>query len=310
VKARGRLVVVLVAAAAALLPRAERDRLYAPASARLLGYGLFRSLAQADVTTDGDGHRRVPGAPLLAAHTLHLIGDAEAFGWHLADDDTVAAQLQRRLGSGWRVVNHGVPGYGPLAYAEELLDVPADDFTLVLQSERDDLREAYDDSPSGVVRCGFLVPRGFWSDHIPCFLRGAALFAAMRSVAQTPPPVPLGFDEIGRAAAEVLARRIANRYRAAEQNRPGRVLYAVVPWDALLVPARRRAFVRTFSPVERRVSLPANIALERAFAAHPDPSLLFAPDGHLSARGAAFVADTVAPAVARLLVAAPPPRRP
>lgn len=50
-------------------------------------------------------------APPRGVRRVLVLGDSFAFGLRLGDDSTLAAQLGRRLGSGYEVVNLGVAGY-------------------------------------------------------------------------------------------------------------------------------------------------------------------------------------------------------
>lgn len=83
----------------------------------------------AEVQTDGLGLRIDGTAAPAAAERVLLLGDSMVFGLGLGPDQTIAAQLERRLvgaGHAVEVANGGVPGYGTrdVAAAAERL-VPA-----------------------------------------------------------------------------------------------------------------------------------------------------------------------------------------
>ena len=64
------------------------------------------------VTSDGQGRRTVPSAPMTAEHRLWLLGDSQTFGHGLSDDETWANRLQQELlarGLSLKVINLGVP---------------------------------------------------------------------------------------------------------------------------------------------------------------------------------------------------------
>jgi lysophospholipase L1-like esterase len=293
------------------------ERFYAPSADLALAYTLqpsraFRYRARGGevlVTTDAAGRRVVPGAPARAAHTLHVIGDSQVFGWDLNDDETVPAGLQRRLGADWRVMNHGVPGYGPHAYAALLARVPTEDLALVVLTETNDLRDAFFDTPEATARCGFLVSDDLLGRHLPCFALGSYSFAAgilaLHRFGDSRLLVPLGFDPLAEAAATMLRFRIetilATRGGGQARAREGHLLMAVVPWDVALLPARHVYYTPDLPRPQRLVALAADVDLEAAFRRHDHPERLFlAADHHLSAAGAALVADELAPRVAAM----------
>jgi hypothetical protein len=60
---------------------------------------------------DATGFRPVPGQPARGDKTVAIYGCSTVYGWSIATDETCRARLQRML-PGWRIENHGVPGYG------------------------------------------------------------------------------------------------------------------------------------------------------------------------------------------------------
>jgi hypothetical protein len=296
-----------------IAPGPTAERFFAP-SKETVGYGLARSVSfdhwgdgrMVHVTTDAEGRRVVPGAvDRPGVRTLHIIGDSQAFGWDLSDDESVPAQIQRRLGAGWRVVNHGVPGYGPYAYVERLAHLPAGEPAIILQTELNDLSDAVSPRSPSFARCGYLVPRNTLGSSLPCWILASYTFAKVTDLlvrlGDSRLPAPMGFNPIIRSAAAVLEYRVEKLYRTAVESRTGEVRFAVIPWDGGLVPARAAHYKPWLTHPKRIVQMPDDCGLTASFAAYPRPDELFLPnDSHLSPRGAAFAADRLVEALRRL----------
>lgn len=89
---------------------------------RNLNHTYFGSDFSMHITTDERGNRLDSrGAPGPEDRLIVLVGDSYTFGWGVSDDETFAAYLDKSLPAGFRVVNLGVPGYGPLAEADRLV---------------------------------------------------------------------------------------------------------------------------------------------------------------------------------------------
>jgi lysophospholipase L1-like esterase len=284
------------------------ERIYR-SDASLAGYGLQPS-SRADyrhggrrlrITIDEDGHRTVPGAHPLD-HRIYLVGDSQAFGWGLQDEETIAAGLQAQLGDHWQVVNLGVPGYGPFSYAEALEQLPEQAVRIVLQAEANDFQDSVLARSPLMSRCGYLMSRGWIGRWAPCWLLSSyALAAAADSAIQLAGsmPVPINYLPHSRAASRVLAYRIENLYERFRLT-GGPMLVAAVPWDAAVVPSRLRDYVPRLATAERHVALPADVDLLDTFRRHPAPESLFLRgDSHLSPAGAALVAAALAEQVRR-----------
>lgn len=259
------------------------------------------------VTIGPDGTRSVPSAPEareapVAPITLHLVGDSQVFGWGLRDDETLPERLQQRLGSRVRVVNHGLPGQGPLGYFRTLATLPPDEPALLLLTEMNDFQDAYSAIPSLAHHCGYLVrPAGIGS-RLPCRILGshtAALLLDLRNLLATGPiPIPLGFNPKATVPAHVLCRRIENGLRSLAERRPGMLMVVTIPWEGEIVPVRRSAYAPWLPEVRAHTRLPGGTQLHRALSALHDPSTLFLPeDHHLSPEGADRVAEALAPLV-------------
>ena len=281
------------------------ERYFAPAG-NSAGYGLAASRSyeylhngrRVSVTTDADGHRVVPGAPADAPHTLYVVGDSQAFGWGLTDSETVPARLQQRLGAEWRVVNLGVPGYGPHAYAEQLAKLDGG-IALVLQTEANDIRDAHYPRPQAFSRCGYLVSRTWLGEETPCFMLSSYALVKLTEIRiklASELPAPLGYNPNLRIAAGVLRYRIDNLYRSALEVGHIRALFTAIPWDAAVNSARLPNYEPVLSQPQRLVSLPDDCALGEAFLTHPRAGELFQEgDSHLSPLGADFAAERLTP---------------
>jgi hypothetical protein len=288
------------------------ERYFSPA-ANIAGYGLQKSTRfeylhngrSVTVSIDSEGRRIVPGAPEQAPVTLYVIGDSQVFGWGLNDSESIPARLQQRLGPGWRVINLGVPGYGPFQYYEELSQIPDDAVALVIQTEANDLQDAYAPPRQLFSRCGYLVPRGWFGERTPCFLLSSYVLAKiteLRLKISGELPVPLGYNPHAQVAARVLAYRTENLYRSALEKKTCHVIFAVIPWDAALDAKRLSNYRPRLSHAERFTELTNECELDRDFRQQTDVTLLFQKgDAHLSAAGADFVAAKLAPTVVSAL---------
>lgn len=273
-----------------------------------VGYGLqpstvFKYIDRGrllDVSIDPSGRRRTGSTSGLRsdAITVDVIGDSQVFGWRLSDSETIPAKLQNKLGSGWRVLNWGVPGYGPYQYARKLSDVPEGHVAIVIQTETNDLEDSYLDHPPLYSRCGFLVARSALGRLLPCCILASDEFALAIDLEMwlrdSRLSVPLGFNPNARVAARVLSYRIQALYDAATVNRNLTVLYVVVPWDAALLPNRLRNYRPVISNAAQFVRLPGGNDLFDEMRSSSDPQDLFQFDFHLSAAGAEFVAGILA----------------
>ena len=75
---------------------------------------LFRIKPRSHPTIGAYGNRLTgsestpsPGQRML------VLGDSFAYGVNVSPEAAIAAEMERQLGSGWEVLNFGVPGYGP-----------------------------------------------------------------------------------------------------------------------------------------------------------------------------------------------------
>ena len=185
------------------------------------------------VSTDGQGRRSTPGASTVATRRVHLVGDSQVFGWGLGDDETMSAQLQRLLGPGFEVVNHGVPGYGPDQYVEVLKGIPVGDQVIVIHTEENDGADAYKLFKPNGVSCSFISSFDR-EGPLRCALMNSRLvqgaFVLWNQANHRYYMTPLGFSEHSGVAGRVLYARIAEDYRDQLAQRAGRLSFTVVPW--------------------------------------------------------------------------------
>jgi hypothetical protein len=251
------------------------------------------------VSVDSEGHRTTAGAPARGSTSrrLDIIGDSQVFGWALDDSETIAARLQARLGENWRVVNHGVPGVGPLRYAEELKTVPPDAEVLIVFTEVNDLWDMYDIARHP-TRCGFLTEGALPRSHVTCVILGLRLvqlgYAVADALAAHRALAPIGFDETSRIAARILAHRVRTVLATDAKSSHPSLHFAVVPWDG-----RFNEHVRAdyFPPADGKAPsyFDDGFAMIDAFGQASEPAGLFLDrDPHLSAAGARLFAHRIA----------------
>lgn len=120
-------------------------RLRAGASARLRSRGGGLT----GVSVNSAGFRgpewSVPGGAGPVAGRVLLVGDSQAFGYHVAFEDSLAAALSRTPGGALEVFPAAVPSWGPSEYAlavQELVPRYRPSTVVVLATVANDLREA------------------------------------------------------------------------------------------------------------------------------------------------------------------------
>jgi lysophospholipase L1-like esterase len=251
------------------------------------------------VSTDADGHRTTLNAPRqgMAQRRLDIIGDSQVFGWGLDDKETIPSRLEARLGANWRIVNHGLPGVGPLRYAEELKGVPQDAEVLIVFTEVNDLWDMYDVARFP-TRCGYLTKGTLPPWAITCAVLRLRLlqlgYAAFDTWGDRRALAPVGFDETSLVAAHILAFRVRELFAAARARGRPKIHFAVVPWQGRFDPSVWADYFPRADPKAPRY-FDDDFAMIETFARAPRPALLFQDhDPHLSADGARLFADHVA----------------
>lgn len=249
------------------------------------------------VSVDSEGHRTTVGAPApgSTSRRMDIIGDSQVFGWALDDSETIAAWMQSRLGENWRVVNHGVPGIGPLRYAEELKTVPPEAEVLIVFTEVNDLWDMYDVARYP-TRCGFLIGGWFPSLAATCVILNLRVvqlgYAVTDAMGAHLALSPIGFDETSRIAARILAHRVRALFAGAAKSHPN-VHFAVVPWHGRFNEHARADYFPPANP-EAPSYFDDDFAMLHTFGRAPEPATLFLDsDPHLSAAGARLFANRI-----------------
>lgn len=274
------------------------------------------------VHTDGDGARVVPSSAHAAGRSLLVIGDSQAMGLHVEDEETFSALLAH---TGRRVRLRAVPSYGPLEYASLVeAHARAGDDVFVLFAPSNDFFEARVENVRRTsARLGFVarvpgdgpsildhVPGVFGRSHTVYALRMALgraakdahivdvthLFETAGEKLVTPSAGDTHASRLGPAIARIAARCADIGCRA---------FAAVLPLD---VESDARAFDKVARPADRPRVL--DVAARLRAGAHADlraagvgvvdlvDALAFEgafldDDDHLSPRGHAALARTL-----------------
>lgn len=253
------------------------------------------------VGTTAQGHRRTAGRPAGSAASVHLVGDSQTFGWGVADQETIASRLQAKLGPAAVVVNHGVPGYGPIQYRAILDSLPSEDQVIILHTEENDLADTYGLAASAGISCRLQMSIGSRLDRAGCAplqLRSVQyLFGQITDFQRRKNFTPLEFSGHSRVAAKVLSHRLTRSYAAIRSSRQGRLVLTTIPWKGRYAPQWRATYTPAPHPSadSQASAFPDELDMVAQFAASPvSPSLYLAGDSHLSPAGAERVAQVLA----------------
>jgi len=275
-------------------------------------YRYWHRSRRVTVTIGEDARRIVPAAPTEAEREIWLIGDSQVFGWGLDDAETVAARLQTYLGADYRIVNAGVPGYGPMTYVRVLETAPREADRIVFFTETNDGQDAFSSAPFGKPHCGILTVPGGVGAALPCRVMNSQLFSLIIDIRNAMAPQRLSpslncnpglrsSSAIIRSRIDAVERRIAASRAASGATggaTGGAALTATIPWDARIAPRRLKIYLPTLDAADCAWDFPDAAGLVAAFAAAQDKDALFQKnDHHLSAAGADFVAKHLARAV-------------
>ena len=262
-------------------------------------YGL-QSGRFAQITIDPTGHRLVVNAPDdPRAQVVDLVGDSQVFGQGLSDSESFASRMQENLGRSCRIVNHGVPGYGPFAYAKELQAIPREHWVIVIQTETNDLQDCYTAKTGNIPRCGYLAPDTWEGHNIPCWMLRLRVFQIgslmINAMIANKRPLPANFNPHSVAASETLLYRNHELFRKEKEARAGRVLFTYVPWAGAWDKSKLKYYVPEITDPVRSVKLPDDFDIEAPFTQDEKPESLFLPsDDHLSPRGAELMGKALA----------------
>jgi hypothetical protein len=285
-----------------LTPPVFRDEQQASTLELRSGASAVAHMFSRDITisVDAQGHRTTAGAPVDGAgrHILDVVGDSQVFGWGLSDDETVPSRLQASLGASWKIVNHGVPGFGPWQYRDVMNSIPVDHQVVLILTEENDL---YDSLDVGLASsyCGYMSTGLAERFGLPCAVLDSRLLQGLQEsrAENAILPTPIGFTTSSTVVASVAASRITRWIDAERARRGQRLLVSVVPWRGRLHPQLRRSYFPEPDAVQQ-VFLPDDAGMRARFAQVSEPvSLYLRGDSHLSPVGARQLAGGVAEAL-------------
>lgn len=251
------------------------------------------------ISIDALGHRVTPGASSDSSlPTIHLIGDSQVFGQGLSDQETLGYYLQKTMGDRFRVVNYGVPGYGPFAYKKTLQSIPKDDWAVVVHTEYNDLRDSYSERTQANARCGYLLPNSFVGNAMPCFGLNLRLFQLTTlfsgALIGDRKPLPVNYDPHDSVAAKVLMYRVRKLYEEEIKKRGKKLVFTVIPWDAALIRTRLQLYSPNVEQPVCWVEFPDDCDMKQHFLQTDGVESLYLPfDEHLSPKGASVLATVI-----------------
>ncbi|MCB9665489.1 MAG: hypothetical protein H6732_15360 [Alphaproteobacteria bacterium] len=260
------------------------------------------------VTLGPHGLRRTPPSD---GPTWLLLGDSQALGLGVADDEAMAAVATAR--GPVRVLPVAVPGYGvgdALRRAGSLLDALHPDGVLLLVNQANDWDEAGRPVETRYeVGGGWLLPRSapawarsfFATPLSGSHLLHHAVVVLAADLEAVPPVWTTDADATARATARLAAD--VQQFAAAHPGLPLRVAY--LPLDATTSPERAAAspyaaLLRGPTPdllAALRTALPGHAVVDLT-PALGDPSSFLEHDYHLSPEGHGRVAEVLVAALA------------
>jgi hypothetical protein len=297
------LVLRLVVSNAELSPR-----VFTPLPQPLL-YGLAPDASERvfqfgrviNILTDSEGHRTCGTVRLdSGARIVHVIGDSMIFGWGLDNEEAIPCVVQRDLGPKWRVINHGVPGYGPFEYLHVIQSIPTSEYVVVVFAEENDLWDAYRIFRTAGSTCGYLTELSHGDSTLKCaILRsrtlqfGLAQYRRIRTLGYRPTPLQYGSDS--QVAATVMASRVQAAFGPQWLLRGSMMITTVAPWKGLF---SEQALAEYYPPsiVRRPVGFKDELNMTDLFRQVPGSKavLFIEGDSHLSHSGAALIAHRIA----------------
>ncbi len=253
-----------------------------------------------NISIDNKGHRLVSNAPKdFYDSKIHLIGDSQVFGWGLSDKETIGYQLQEIMKSKFRVINHGVPGYGPYAYLKVLESIPVEDWVVIIHSEQNDLWDAYTAKSTALVRCGHLVSDTFLGKNLPCWILNSQIFQIISAInkryIKNKRVLPLGFDSHSVVASKVLIYRIHQLYKNQKKLRGLKIIFTFIPWECILDSRNLHLYNPRVQNVIRQVRFQDDCDIEQRFLQSANSETFYLPfDDHLSPTGAKTLVQLIA----------------
>ena len=254
-----------------------------------------------DSSTDDTGHRlTLNSASESNQNKIHLVGDSQVFGWGLNNTETIATQLSVLLGGGWQVVNHGLPGIGPLEYAKQFKYIPEDEPIIVFFTEENDLWDMYNLGKNATADCGFLIGTGGGLiSSLPCSVKKLRLvqliISQLDKYAHRNRPTPLGFTQNSHVVSVVLRHRLNNTLEAMRVGRKQILFTTVIPWRGRWdLKSNPEYSPKPFDAADIPLLFYDDFAIIAAFNAHGVKEQLYIEgDSHISALGAKFIAQQI-----------------
>ncbi|HJM82768.1 MAG TPA: hypothetical protein QF720_04135 [Nitrospinota bacterium] len=250
------------------------------------------------IETGPEGKRITPNSPTTNfSYTIHLVGDSQVLGWGLENNQTLAYWIQKQMGNKYKLINHGVPGYGPHAYVGVLDDIPSGDLVIVTQTEVNDLTDAFYDKPSAKIHCNYLTATAL-GQNMPCWFLNSKIFQAVSTLhkeyLQRIKPLPIGFNAKAYVAAKTLRNRMDLLYKKHVRTRNKNILFATIPWDGSIDKDKLPHYHPKIREPLNLVSTIDEFKLKDRILALPSPeTLFFKTDFHLSSEGAKAVAGII-----------------
>ncbi len=265
-------------------------------SGRVFQFGRFIR-----ISTDREGRRSFSNAPVDSKIVVNLIGDSQVFGWGLSDNETIASRLQNKLGESYAVINYGVPGYGPDDYKRIANNLPVAEKKIVFFTEENDLWDGYRVFKKTGVKCGYLtgslaiyniIKSCFFYDSRAVQLAASAENFFKKDVHLT----PLGLSKKTRIVAKVLSMRVKKIFNDISRSNDD-VTFIDIPWKGRFSETWRKSSYPVVDSeiVTQKVFGDDKYKVLERFLETPNAGELYIPeDGHLSEKGADFLATIIA----------------
>ena len=253
------------------------------------------------VSVDNKQLRHTAHSSVNTNRRIHLFGDSQVFGWGLSDEETIASQLQSILGDHSQVLNHGVPGTGPIDYIEKARSVPENDTVIFFLTEENDLWDMFNLGKGASVDCHFLVSinTGVLSSF-PCFIKELRVLQLILEktdkIVHYNRPTPIGFSLMSQAAARPLSYRLSQLIEKFKKSHRGHVYVATIPWKGRWKIKNQQPYSPTPLPAKDIPDMfVGDFSIIDAFSRQSQlQSLYLEGDSHLSPLGSELVAKQLA----------------
>jgi hypothetical protein len=279
-----------------------------------------------EIETDEHG-RRIHAS--FGPKKVLLLGDSQAFGYHVDARETVAAELGRRLGA--TVVDAAVPSYGPHEYVAQIRRIAPDlepELIVIVVNLANDWWEAnVPNTRRSTARDGWIESLGrrgghdfpgrrflLGRSHLVLAMRRTARFATMDASPAAPARLVRDLDDLRRPRGEHRSRVTPFILEARRAAGGAEVVVVALPLDVMASDGEWKKY--GMKPIDvaplRAILTDLTGELEargvKAIDLLPhltagSPGAFLDDDPHLSAKGhaimAAAVAERVSPSIAR-----------